>query len=149
MGDRSDRHGNQGDFRRWGRWIALSAAALALCAGGACLFVFNPAGSGMYPPCPFHALTGLDCPGCGTLRALHQLLHGNVKGAFFYNPLAVLLLPPTAYGLLVQGCQFVGIRQPPTVFIPARWIWALLGVILAYWVLRNIPAYPFSLLAPS
>jgi hypothetical protein len=77
------------------------------------------------------------------------LLHGNLQAAFFLNPLAILLLPPTAYGLLVQACQFAGFKPPPTVFIPAFWIWTLLAVILAYWVLRNIPLYPFSLFAPA
>ena len=144
-----DRRESPGDSRRWVRWGVMFAAMLALCACGVFLYVFAPASSGMYPACPFHALTGLHCPGCGTLRALHQLLHGNLTAAFFLNPLAVLLLPPTAYGLLAQGCKFVGIKPPPTVFIPAVWIWTLLAVILAYWVLRNIPLYPFSLFAPS
>ncbi len=36
----------------------------------------------------------------------------------------------------------------PEVFIPANWIWMLLGVIVLFWVLRNVPAYPFTVLAP-
>jgi hypothetical protein len=134
--------------RRWRRWAALAAAGLALCAGGAYLYAFNPAGSGVYPLCPFHALTGLHCPGCGTGRALYQLLHGNVWAAMQLNPLAVVLLPPLSYGMLSLGLQFVGLKRLPSKFIPAFWIWTLLAVILLYWILRNIPCYPFTLLAP-
>jgi hypothetical protein len=137
-----------GDPRRWLRWGAMVTAGLALCAGGVYLYSFNPAGSGVYPICPFHALTGLHCPGCGTGRALHQLLHGNVLAAMRLNPLAVVLLPPLAYGMLSLALQFVGRKPLPGKLIPAFWIWMLLAVILLYWVLRNIPCYPFSLLAP-
>jgi hypothetical protein len=135
-------------FRRWLRWGAMLIAVLAVCAGGVCIYVFDPKASGIYPICPFHALTGLHCPGCGTGRAMHELLHGNVWAAMHYNPLAVILLPPVTYGMLSVALQFVGRKPLPNVFIPAFWIWTLLAVILLYWVLRNIPYYPFSLLAP-
>ena len=44
----------------------------------------NPT-SGGFVPCPFHAITGLWCPGCGMTRALHHLLHGDVAGAVSSN----------------------------------------------------------------
>ncbi|MFZ1935461.1 MAG: DUF2752 domain-containing protein [Thermoguttaceae bacterium] len=142
-----DRGGSSASWRRL-RWGAVIAAALAVCAGGVYLYIFDPARSGIYPLCPFHALTGLHCPGCGTGRALHQLLHGNVLAALQLNPLAVVLLPPVAYGMLSLALQFVGLKRLPSKFIPAFWIWTLLAVILLYWVLRNVPCYPFTLLAP-
>ncbi len=145
MGDQT---GGRGERRRWLRWGAVIAAAVAACAGGVCLYVFDPARSGFYPLCPFHAVTGLHCPGCGSGRALHQLLHGNVLAAMRLNPLAVVLLPPLAYGMLSLGLQFIGRKPLPGKFIPASWIWTLLAVILLYWVLRNIPCSPFTLLAP-
>jgi hypothetical protein len=143
MGDRASSGG-----RRWARRCAMLAAALVLCAGGVYLFVFNPATSGIYPICPFHVLTGLHCPGCGTGRAIHQLLHGNLWAALRLNPLAVLLLPPLAYGCLSIALEMFGRKRLPSVFIPAFWIWMLLAVILLFWVLRNLPYYPLTLLAP-
>jgi hypothetical protein len=140
-----DRRRNDRSRYRWGLVIA---AMLTLGAGGICLYAFDPLGSGVYPICPFHAVTGLHCPGCGTGRALHELLHGNVLAALRLNPLAMVLLPPLAYGMLSLGLQFVGLRPLPSKFIPAFWIWMLLVVILLYWVLRNVPYYPFTLLAP-
>jgi hypothetical protein len=118
------------------------------------LFLFNPASSGFYPPCPFHKLTGLYCPGCGSLRASHQLLHGNLFSALDLNPLMVLSLPFLGYSLISYSMMNSGRlacragRRFPQIFLPPILIWMILGVILAFWVLRNIPAYPFSVLAP-
>lgn len=134
---------------------AWKPALLACCssglaaAGAAILFAFDPATSDLYPPCPFHALTGLYCPGCGTTRALHQLLHGHPGVAFGLNPLMVVMLPFLGYWLV--SCVASGVRgRPllPVVFASPSWGWLVLVVILAYWVLRNVPLYPFSLLAP-
>jgi len=51
------------------------------------LRVFDPATSGIFPPCPIRYLTGLYCPGCGSLRAMHALLHGELARAWAMNPL--------------------------------------------------------------
>lgn len=129
------------------RWI-FAGATLVLLPGLSLLFSFNPASSIFFPPCPFHALTGLHCPGCGTLRALHQLLNGHLLRAFGLNPLMVLSLPFVGYAFLSNAMTMVNGRRLPTVFIPAIWIWMLLGAVITFWALRNIPVYPFSLLAP-
>lgn len=133
-----------------GHRTALIVATLALC--GACaaatLFAFDPATARFYPVCIFHALTGLHCPGCGSLRALHQLLHGHVAAAFGLNALMVLSLPFIAYGLASYGLRWLGRRPLPPVFARPWLGWALFAAIVAFGVLRNIPAWPFSLLAP-
>ena len=58
------------------------AKALALlvvvCGAAGILYFLSPYDSGVYAPCPFNALTDLYCPGCGTLRGLHELLHGHI-----------------------------------------------------------------------
>ena len=123
-------------------WVLLPVTVLVL------VYRCDPTTSGLYPPCPFHALTGLYCPGCGSLRALHQLLHGNLGLAFGLNALMVLSAPFLVYAFLSQGLDALGRRVLPRPFLPSWTIWSLLGVILAYWVLRNVPVYPFSVLAP-
>jgi hypothetical protein len=119
------------------------------CAAAVLLFLLDPAEAGCFPPCPFHALTGLHCPGCGTLRGLHHLLHGRVLTALGFNPLMVLCLPAVLYGLASWVSQRLNGRPLPIPRVRASWIWGLLAVILLYWVARNIPAPPFSTLAPS
>ena len=60
---------------------------------GAAYFFFNPAENPFFPSCPFKSATGLDCPGCGSQRAIHELLHLNFKSAFIHNPLIVVAIP--------------------------------------------------------
>ena len=112
------------------------------------LFLYNPDGSDLYPKCPFRALTGLYCPGCGSTRASHQILHGNILAAFDLNPLMVLFTPLLCWVVVSLCCVVVRGRPLPTLFVPALWIWVLLAVITVYWVARNIPVYPLKLLAP-
>jgi Protein of unknown function (DUF2752) len=127
--------------------LGLVAGSLVL-AGSTILFLFDPAESDFYPPCPFRFCTGLYCPGCGTTRALHALLHGNVVEAFGVNPLMVLMLPFLGYSLLSYAAFEVTGRPLPSLLTSPFWGWLVLGTILVYWALRNIPLYPFSLLAP-
>lgn len=113
------------------------------------LYTFNPASSVLYVPCPFHKLTGFYCPGCGSLRAIHHLLHGDVVIAFRLNPLMVLLLPFLGYSFFVYVMGNIRRRPLPPLVVPAIAIWVFLGVVLLFWAMRNIPTYPFSLLTPS
>jgi hypothetical protein len=132
------------------RLVAVAAVSAAVTGALAIIYCYDPAEGG-YPLCLFHQLTGLHCPGCGTLRAIHQLLHGNVSAALASNPLAVGLLP----ALIASAVWTLGIRRrsakqttssrPRGAF---NWAWFLLLVVVAFWILRNVPAYPFTLLAP-
>jgi len=136
-----------------GKTGARGVVKLAIVAGGVgtagfLLFNFNPALAPFYPPCPFHLLSGLYCPGCGSLRACHKLLHGNLRGAFGLNPLLVVALPFIAYSFISHASVALGKRPLPAPFIRPVWIWLLFWLIMAFWVLRNLPYYPFSLLAP-
>jgi Protein of unknown function (DUF2752) len=73
------------------RAIANSMAAAGL-AGAAILYRFSPQEYSFYPRCPFHALTNLDCPGCGATRAIAELLHGHIAAALHWNAAVTLLL---------------------------------------------------------
>ncbi len=65
-------------------------------------YFFEPTDDSFYPKCPFHSITGLQCPGCGTLRGLHALSHGHVVEAFRLNALMVIALPIAALGGLIE-----------------------------------------------
>lgn len=95
------------------------------------LFLFDPATSGLFPPCPFRRATGLLCPGCGSLRGLHRLLHGDLAGAWAKNPLMPVSLP-ALLGLWLFP------RWAAKVWVP----WAALGILLAWWAARNLLGDP-------
>jgi hypothetical protein len=99
------------------------------------LVFFDPTAFRFLPRCPFFALTGLKCPGCGSLRALHSLLHGNFVGAWNFNAAALLVLPFVAAGLIHNA--FRG-REPAFLFRHTWLGWSLAGGMILWWVLRNL-----------
>jgi Protein of unknown function (DUF2752) len=123
----------------------LTAAAIwaSLVAGGAYVYWFEPGKTGIFPVCPFRALTGFNCPGCGTTRALHQLLHGHVVAAIELNPLTILLLPVLVYALVSFTKSAIIGRPMPDISIQPRYVWLSLIVVFGFWVFRNTPLYPF------
>ena len=126
------------------------AAALVSGAAGICVFLYwvTPGESRLLPPCPFHWVTGLYCPGCGSLRGLHHLLHGNLYAALRSSPLMVLALPLMLQLVASQLGAAVSARLTKPLSISGRRSTMILAIILAYWAARNVPAYPFTLLAP-
>jgi hypothetical protein len=121
-----------------------------LGAAGSCalLYAVDPAAEDSpYPLCPFRALTGAPCPGCGALRATNRLLHADFAAALGYNALLVLMLPVLVYVLALSFGTVIG-RDLPRPSLP-RWTgYAVLTAVLVFWALRNIPVEPLSALAP-
>lgn len=105
-------------------WAALVSAA---AIGAVILYRFDPVTARFYPPCLFHALTGLQCPGCGTTRALHHLLHGDVAGAFRLNAMLFVVAP---FGLVASLSKRV-VLHPITG-------WTAVVVTVVWWIARNV-----------
>lgn len=128
-----------------------AAAPLAVLATGAAatavVATVDPEQPGHYPTCPFLAMTGWWCPGCGSLRAVHALTQGDLVTAIDRNVLTVLAIPTliVAWGAWLRRSITGRPRSPRAA--PAAAIWALFGLVVAFWVLRNLPAG--SWLAPT
>ena len=106
----------------------------------------NSPGS-LLPPCPFYALTGIWCPGCGSTRCLHALVHLDLPGAMAMNPLLVVSILPMLV-LALHGAGLWPAKLGGLVRLFARPIpWMV--VIFVYWIARNLPWHPFNLLAPG
>ncbi|MFI7704826.1 DUF2752 domain-containing protein [Nonomuraea sp. NPDC049480] len=125
-------------------------APLGVAAGAGAVVAFvgmvDPNEPGHYPTCPFLWLTGLYCPGCGTLRTIHALAHLDPVAALGLNPLAVVMIPFLLFWWgrwVVRAWQ--GRPRRTTLAHPA-WLWAFIAVIMVYWVVRNLPFGAF--LAP-
>jgi hypothetical protein len=131
----------------WQRYVAVMATVV-VPAALVLLYCFPPAETSFYPKCVLFQLTGLHCPGCGSTRALHSLLHGDVRQALAYNLFITLLAPYLAFHGL--RAWFAAMRRRPLPVWRVRpWVvWAGLIAFLAYGVLRNLPFAPFDLLAP-
>jgi len=118
---------------------------LSIAIGATYLFTFEPGKTGFFPACPFRMLTGFACPGCGSTRGLHRLLHGDIVSAMEFNPLMVLSLPFLLYALVRYTGAAVSCRPLQRHNLDAKYIWMLFGVIMSFWIFRNTRFYPFPI----
>lgn len=125
------------------RRSTLITVWLLLIAGAAYLFVFEPGKSGYFPACVFRSFTGFTCPGCGSTRALHEILHGDFITAFTLNPLLFLAIPFVIFVFIRYSVAVLHGRVPRPLSIPAPYVYAICFVVLSFWVFRNTPFYPF------
>ena len=128
-------------------WAGILGMTLVL-ALGAVLFLVDPAHCPFYPQCLFRRITGWNCPGCGTLRAMHQLLHGHVLAALRDNVLFVVSLPVVAiYAVHLFSRRRAGL--PVSFPVPGpRGILIFTGFLTIFTIVRNIPVAPFIYLSP-
>ncbi|MBD7917009.1 DUF2752 domain-containing protein [Cellulomonas sp. Sa3CUA2] len=114
------------------------AVAGAAVAGAVLLVARTPYAPLSYGYCPSLLFLGVSCPGCGGLRATHDLLTGDLVGAWAANPLWTLIAPLL---VLLWGTWTVRrLRGGPPLASPAWAPWALLVAVVTFGVLRNVPA---------
>ncbi|MDT5176484.1 MAG: hypothetical protein QOJ95_682 [Mycobacterium sp.] len=120
---------------------------VAVAAGLVCgaVWLGDPmTAGGPLPVCPTKALLGIDCPGCGSLRMISCLLHGDLLGALRYNALGLVsvLFLLWAFGAWTYG-RIVGRRIVS--WQHHRWAAvAALVLVSAWFVVRNLPIAPFA-----
>jgi hypothetical protein len=116
--------------------VVVLAAVGATCLG--VLYLFNPSLFGFYPRCAFYQTTGLLCPGCGALRAMHQLLHGHLTEAIRFNGLLIFSLP---FAAMTGGFYFIRKLQgdPFCLVVKPVWLWIGGVALLLFSILRNLP----------
>lgn len=120
--------------------LAPTTTAVAALAAAVVVAAVDPNEPGHYPTCPVLALTGLFCTGCGTLRAVHALMHLDPLGALAMNPLAVLLAP-------VAVASWAAWLVRAWTGAPRRWLappWAVgttAVVLVTFTVARNTSAF--------
>jgi hypothetical protein len=130
------------------RKLVFLVLALVVPAGMVVLYTFPPTADSFYPRCVTFWLTGLHCPGCGTARALHALLHGNLLQAAAYNLPVLIVLPLLVVESVRYGWSVWTQRSYRTLRAATWMIYVIFALMLVYFVLRNIPVEPFTLLAP-
>ncbi len=118
--------------------VAIAFLAVGGAATAGFIYFFDPSQSHVYPVCQFHQLTGLNCPGCGATRGLYALLHGDLATAARDN----LLLVAGIAGTALRGGWFAWNRHRRGTnpdFFPPRWLIPLVGIVILFGVLRNLP----------
>lgn len=100
-------------------------------------YSYDPSHSELFPKCPFFSLTGWKCPGCGSQRAFHQLLHGDIMAAFHYNALMVCAIPAVLVMLLAEWKRTRWPRFYATVNHPCVIIFIAV-LAIAWWIGRNL-----------
>lgn len=121
-----------------------------IVAGLAVLGAFPPTADSWYPKCTFHQQTGLHCPGCGLTRATHAALNGRIVEAVSQNVLVFAVVPWLLFITLRGLWRYLWQSPPPRRRISwPGWVsYAVMFGLLVFGVVRNIPVYPFTLLAP-
>ena len=128
--------------------LLAASGVVALIGGSAAVAYFDPTKTHMFPVCPLLAVTGFACPGCGLTRAFHALFNGDLVTAIDFN----LLTPMWAviFGYLAVSFTLTAVRSKGLPMWPTnpKFLAIAAAVLLTFGVLRNIPAYPFTILFP-
>lgn len=120
-------------------WQAPVTVGGLAALGTAVLAVVDPVTTHV-PLCPLKALTGLDCPFCGSLRAVHALTRFDVARALDHNAMFTLAVPALVICWTVWFLRSLGRPLPESWRLPARTTAVALAVALAFGVARNVPA---------
>ncbi len=146
-----------------GRKTGIHGAVTALVLLGvlSCMAIYaaiNPESSVLFPKCPFHLLTGLECPGCGSQRALHCVLNGHFGQAAHYNILTVLAIPYIGLYAALEFTEYLirpdkdsgrrkrmishALLMTENLLYRGPAVRIILVTVLLFWILRNFtPAF--------
>jgi hypothetical protein len=117
--------------------VAPTVVLTAGLLGSAYLWRTDPHEAGhLLPFCPFHRLTGWQCPACGGTRLAYDLMHGDLGRAWQDNALLLLVLPLLLWSLgrwAVEGWRGRTYR----LVLPQHGGALVVGAAVAWAVLRN------------
>ncbi len=113
---------------------AVSAASMIFII----YYNYDPSVCKWFPKCPSKLITGYDCPGCGTQRALHALFHGDVAGAFRFN---AFMIPALLFVAVLWVASLLKKRLPDfhRAVTGNGAVYSVLAVIVVWTVVRNLP----------
>jgi hypothetical protein len=131
---------SQQELSQVSRRTNLGIGAVVLIVLASVYFLFDPGSSSLFPKCPFLLLTGLECPGCGSQRAVHELLNMNFLAAIRSNALVVVSIPYIITGIILEisDIQTPQIDRLRNTLYGVRAIYIVLTVIIAFWIIRNL-----------
>ncbi|MBV9210145.1 MAG: DUF2752 domain-containing protein [Acidobacteria bacterium] len=119
-------------------WVTL----VGLSAVFIISMLWRPADEPTVIICPFRALTGLLCPGCGMTRAFCALGHGELRRAIHFNALSPFLylsfiivwVGAAATVFKLDRVKGAVMRLRPNMTASML----MLGLVLVWWVVRLV-----------
>jgi hypothetical protein len=127
-------------------WLFAGIAVFGI-AGLVMLGLNHPSKYGFLPRCPFHVLTGWYCPGCGSTRAVHYLLRGNLSVSFRCNPILIPII--LAVSMLFLKRIYELYRKVSINFKYESLLYKLiLFLVIAFLIFRNVPLQSLEWLRP-
>jgi len=114
-------------------------------------YLFDPengSGKNIFLTCPFYYLTGFHCPGCGSQRAVHDLLHGRIDEVLSHNLMFLVLFSFIIGKLYYFSAKLIFKKEVIDISYNKYYTYGILAFVILFWILRNIPTSPFTLLAP-
>ena len=116
----------------------ITGMVIAAVLGGlAVVYQFPPTEYSFYPRCPIYLTTHWLCPGCGSTRALHALLHLQIQSALHYNALFTLLFPFIFLWLGFSSYRTLRYDQFPNLAFPRSLGICLAVTVILFSVARN------------
>ena len=122
------------------RVATISRAAVPVAFVGAVaavLLLFPPGQYSFYPQCPIFRYLHLQCPGCGTTRAIAALLHGHLMEALRLNALTTLLITPAAIYAILCYRHFLQRKPFHWPQLPSAVICSAFAIAVIFTILRN------------
>lgn len=114
--------------------IAVIAVVIAVIV---LYFSVNPATNKFFPRCFMLTITGYRCPGCGSQRVIHSLLHGDIAAAISYNAFLVFAIPLIVLYILNDYTKLIPAKVGKILTHPITLI-LLVVMVMLWWVLRNV-----------
>lgn len=92
--------------------------------------------------CTFRKVTGIICPGCGSTRAMLELLHGHILKALYYHAALVLLVVMCAVYLITQTIKLISKGRTWAMSFRVAYVYVWLVVELAQYIIKlMVPGY--------
>lgn len=113
------------------------AAAVFIAALAVIYFFFDPAQAQWMPKCLWKTLTATDCPGCGSQRMIHALMHADLAEAWRANAFAVCMIPVMAalFWLELSRSRHADLYRK----VHSPWLIAIFVVaVIVWWIARNL-----------
>jgi len=100
----------------------------------------NPEKFHLFPKCPFKLLTGYECPGCGSQRAIHYLLNLKIANAIQANALLVFSIPYILFLFFTELLRFKidFFMRLHKISHSTKAIWAVFVIVVFWWLVRNL-----------